>query len=82
VNRIEITAKGFEIDFHVGAMYLRKELGAKTPGSLGFGQAEPTDLFLKTGGSRRLTNGGGYGSCPRIFFSTSLKRQWRNFSKS
>ena len=39
-------------------MYLRKELGAKTPGSLGFGQAEPTQVFLKPGGWRRLTNGG------------------------
>ncbi len=58
VNRIVITAKGFEVEFFVGKEYLRRELGTNTPGSVSFRQSEATDLFLKISGSRRLTNGG------------------------
>jgi hypothetical protein len=73
VHRIEITSKGFEIDFFVGSEHFRRELGAVVPGSLDLvtasqgcdaGQSETTKTFFCIGGSRRLTNGGGKRSWP------------------
>lgn len=61
VHRIEITAKGFEIDFYVGSEHFKRELGAKAPGSADFRQSEPSKIF-SISGSRRLTNGGPRGT--------------------
>lgn len=61
VNRIEITPKGFEIEFFVGKERLRRELGVNALSSADFRQSEPPKNFC-IGGSRRLTNGGGGGS--------------------
>jgi hypothetical protein len=58
VNRIEITPRGFEIEFFVGKERLSRELGDNTPGSVDFRQSEATKNFFSIGGSRRLTNGG------------------------
>jgi site-specific DNA recombinase len=62
VNRIEITPRGFEIEFFVGKEHLSRELRTKTFSSVGLRDREPTDLFLKISGSRRLTNGGPRGT--------------------
>lgn len=58
VNRIEITSKGFEIEFFVGKERLRRELRASAPGSADFRQSQPLEKFFSISGSRRLTNGG------------------------
>ena len=58
VHKVVIQPKGIEIHFQVGKTYLSRELGANAPGSAGCRQVETPELFLKTSGSRRLTNGG------------------------
>ena len=61
VHKIEVTAKGFEIEFHVGKHRIERELGDKTPGSRAVCQiSRPLPKFFKDSGSRRLTNGGHY----------------------
>ena len=60
VHRIEVTPKGFEINFYVGKNRIKREVGHEPASAVSEPSralSKPLNKFLKDGGSKRLTNG-------------------------